>query len=175
MRDYHRRSVRLEGYDYTQNGYYFITVCIQNRECLLGKIVDGKVKMNDVGIMVNEIWNKLTQKYSQIRLAECIVMPNHLHAIIIKDTHVGAGLSRPKLTTINNAKGREDRAPTLGNIIAFFKYQTTKQYNQGGIINKFWQRNYYEHIIRNEREYFAIKRYIQNNPQNWEKDELFII
>jgi putative transposase len=168
---YHRRSVRLKGFDYSQNGYYFVTICLQNRECLLGNIIQGKMMLFDAGLIVNEWWQKLPTKYLGVRLDEFIVMPNHVHGIINID--VGAGYSRPQTNNSINIEGREDRAPTLGNIVAYFKYQTTKQYNQDGAIRKLWQRNYYEHIIRDEKEYCAIKQYIQDNPKNWEDDEMF--
>jgi len=153
-----RKQIRLKKYDYAQSGWYFVTICTQNRECLFGEIVDGKMKLNDVGNIIDTQWNGLLNRFHNIQLDEYVVMPNHFHGIII----------------IPSNNGRDNPAPTtLGRIIAYFKYESTKQINQyyvgAGIlpphtIKKIFQRNYYEHIIRNEEELHAIRRYIEKNP-----------
>lgn len=151
-----------------------MTICTQNRECVFGEIVDGKMQLNEIGNLVNTQWNKLINRFHNIELDEYVIMPNHFHGII----------------QIGSINGRDDRAPTsLGRIIAYFKYQTTKSINNivgvgfsdpnisGGntppqrkIFRKIFQRNYYEHIIQNEIEYEKIKKYIQLNPIMWERD-----
>jgi len=167
---HHRKTIRLKGYDYSQSGFYYVTVCTQNRECLLGEIIDRKMVLNEIGEIVDDILNSLPNRYKQIKLDIYQIMPNHVHGIII----------------INNRdNGRDNRAPTLGKIIAYFKQ--INQYLVGaGVIppsevtssesiipnnKKIFQRNYYEHIIRNENELNAIRQYIIDNPKNWEKDE----
>lgn len=157
-----RKLIRLSGYDYSQFGYYYITICTQNRKCLFGNIIDNKMVLNNIGIgkMIKNNWEFLP-KYFPVGLDEYQIMPNHIHSII---NIVGAGLSRP----------------TLGQIIAYFKYQTTKQINaryQTGAktaplqeFNKIWQRNYYEHVVRNESELLKIREYVKLNPQIWERD-----
>ena len=168
---HHRRSIRLPHYDYAQPGGYFITLCTQNRACLFGDIINGKMVLNDAGIMVEKYGNEIPQHFHNVILDEHAIMPNHFHGIIMI---VGAGLSRPIL---NNGRegneGREDRAPTVGNIVAYFKYQSTKHINiiHNGGFQKLWQRNYYERVIRGEKELFEMRQYIINNPANWEMDE----
>ncbi len=179
---HHRHSVRLKDYDYSLEGLYFITVCAQDKKCLFGKITDGVMRLNEAGRMVEEWYFKLQEKYPNIACMEHIIMPNHFHCII----HiVGAGSARPITSTetpteINNDEipHADDRAgkprpykPTVGQIIGFFKYQTTKEVN---LPTRLWQRNYYEHIIRNQHSYEEISDYIVTNPLRWEKDLLFV-
>ena len=93
---HHRKSIRLKGYDYSQAGLFFITICCQNRACLFGEIADGEMELNDAGIMVNNEWNKLPQRFNNIKLHECIVMPNHFHTMIGNRTRRGDPCGRPK-------------------------------------------------------------------------------
>jgi REP element-mobilizing transposase RayT len=186
---YDRQSIRMPGYDYSVNGYYFVTICIQNHECLMGSIENGKMEMNEKGNVIDKEWKMIPKRFVNVCLDVYQIMPNHMHGIIKINHSVGAGLSRP-----NNHKnvsndvnvnrhmgmfiGREDRAPTsmqptLGQIIGYFKYQTTKIINRADYRNRFWQRNYWDRIIRNEPEYFKIANYIRTNPENWEQDKLF--
>ena len=154
---HHRQSIRLKGYDYTQTGAYFVTICTQDRECLFGDVVDGEIRLNNVGQMVYRIWNDLSVKYPDIETDEFVVMPNHVHGIIVLP--VGAPLvgALSSGMTIDNAKNRAGTrpAPTLGDIVGVFKSITTHQYTDGArqkdwppFNKKLWQRNYYEHIIR---------------------------
>ena len=170
-----RRSIRLKEYDYSQSGAYFVTICTHDRECLFGEIIDGQMALNDAGKMIDEKWQELKTRFPNIELDEYAIMPNHFHGIITLNFKiVGAGSSCPDETTESPCdSGREDRAPTLGDIVGYFKYQTTKQFNATpdiGII-KLWQRNYYEHVIRNEDELNEIRQYIIDNPAKWDTDE----
>ncbi|MCP5104532.1 MAG: transposase [bacterium] len=175
-----RRSLRLQNYDYSKPGAYFVTICVQDRECLLGEIENGEMKLSEVGKVVNAFWPKVRDHFSNVELGQMVVMPNHIHAIIFITRR--GGVSPPESTELGVAgEGaktaplhRDSRLfPTLGKIIAYFKYETTKKINQlrdnPGV--KFWQRNYYEHIIRDRSELNKYRRYIQNNPANWEVDE----
>ena len=177
-----RKSIRLKGYDYSQAGLYFITICIQNRENLLGKIENDKMILNDAGKMVIKIFNEIPNDYTNTRLHEYIIMPNHFHAII---EIVGAdSISAQNMDLIKRAE--MDSAPTgtkttIPNIIQSFKRHTTIKYIDGVKNNnwqsfnkRLWQRNYWEHIIRNEKSYIEISEYIINNPINWKNDKLFI-
>jgi len=157
-----RRSIRLKGYDYTQPGAYFVTICTQNRECLFGQITDGKMVLNNAGRMVADSWEWLAEQYDHVLLDEWVVMPNHLHGIIVI-TDGGRGGSRTAPTV--------KRKP-IGRLIGAFKTVSTKQINQMRETSgaKLWQRNYYEHIIRNENELNRIREYIHNNPLKWEFD-----
>ncbi|MCL2682711.1 MAG: hypothetical protein FWE63_04395 [Bacteroidales bacterium] len=171
---HHRRSIRLKGYDYSQAGLYFVTICVRDREHLFGEIINGEMVLNEYGKIVNAEWQYLKTKYPHIELHGYVIMPNHFHGIIqISETSVGAGFARPICKHLSQFPlGRADPAPTatIGNIIGYFKYQTTKKIN---LSIKIWQRNYYEHIIRNNRSYKYIANYIINNPINWENDNFF--
>ncbi len=162
-----RKQIRLKGYDYSQNGYYFVTVCTQDKGNVMGEINGGDMKINEVGKMVEKWWLELANKYLNVKLWEYVLMPNHLHGII---EIVGAGFPRPKIEL-----GRGDRAPTLGNMIAYFKYQSTKDCRSLGCmrLDRLWQRNYYEHVIKSERELNNVRSYIQDNQKNWKKDKLY--
>lgn len=180
---HHRRSIRLKGYDYSQAGAYYVTTCIQGRECLFGYIKGGKILLNDAGRMVEKWWIELVNKFRDIELDEFIIMPNHIHGIII---NVGADLrvcpDNNNDTHTNNGdtdKGEHTGSP-LHRIIQWFKTMTSneyimaaKQYDWLRFNGKLWQRNYYEHSIRNETELNKIREYIINNPVNWELDENF--
>jgi putative transposase len=159
---HHRRSIRLKGYDYAQPGAYFVTICVRERECALGDVVDGGMVLNDLGEIVCESWSWLAEQYPYVTLDEWVVMPNHLHGIIIIDDDDGRGASRRTPTK---------RKP-LGQLVGAFKTVSTKRINQihdnAGTL--FWQRGFYEHIVRNERELDAIRQYITDNPLKWELD-----
>ncbi len=185
---HHRRSIRLKGYDYSQAGAYFVTICTQNRECLFGEIVQGEMCLNDAGKMIIRWWDELSNKFPMFDPDAFVVMPNHLHGIgIISD--VGATLGgRPELAMSglsDDEEGQPHRVaptqpitrPALGDIMGWFKTMATDEYIRGvkhlgwkPFQKKVFQRNYYEHIVRNERELNAILEYVQNNPTNWEKD-----
>jgi len=171
---HNRRSIRLKGYDYSQAGQYFITTCIQNRACLLGRVEDGAMQLNDAGKMVKEEWLKLLERFPNIRLHEFVVMPNHFHGILeIVD---GPPLGQPQ------GIGPTEVGPkrkTLGDMVGAFGSITTGEYIRGvknhnwqRFDRKLWQRNYWEHIIRNENAFNNISQYIKNNPRKWQEDKL---
>jgi REP element-mobilizing transposase RayT len=161
---HHRRSVRLRDYDYSCAGAYFVTICAYERECLFGDVVDGEVQLTPVGEIVRDEWMMTGKLRDCVVLDEFIVMPNHFHAVLMID-HVGA--IRRIAPTAGPASG------SIGAIIGQFKSAATKRINQfrdnpGGPV---WQRNYYERVIRADRELEGIRRYIAANPAKWEEDE----
>lgn len=184
---HHRRSIRLKGYDYTQPGAYFVTICTKNRECVLDDpIVNG---------IINDVWQALPLWFPTIELDEFMVMPNHTHFVVwnvgtplagVLDGNVGT--SRADVLDRGNMDGGKPRpyqipqpqkinlAPTLGDIVGAFKSLVFKVYLDWVEINdpsrraKFWQHNYYEHIVRTDRELNAIRQYIIDNPLNWKMD-----
>ena len=173
-----RRSIRLKEYDYAQPGAYFVTVVTQGRECLFGDIVDGELRLSDAGRMVDDALVGLPLYYDIVAIDTHIVMPNHIHAIIVINAHVGAGLV-PALGFVR--AGQPQRvAPTgrsLAAIVGRFKSMTTKAYIRGVVgeawpsfEGRVWQRNYYEHVIRNEVELQTTRCYIMNNPTRWPDD-----
>ncbi|MHB8881903.1 MAG: transposase [Thermodesulfovibrionales bacterium] len=173
---HHRQSIRLKGYDYSQAGAYFVTICTQNRECLFGDSVSGAMRLNDAGQMVRAVWNKIPDHFPNADIDESVVMPNHFHGIIIINT-VGAQFIAPcdrHLTNQNNKEGAINHAPTpVGEIVRALKARCTHAINQ--IQNTpghpVWQRNYYEQIIRSEEGMNRIRQYISENPMGWSEDE----
>lgn len=196
---HHRKSIRLKGYDYSLETSYFITICTQNREDILGEIDDKKIILNNAGNMVEGWLIGTKNKFNNILINEYVIMPNHLHCIISLTpvgadtqipTPVGADLcvcpDCPDNAELNRADTQvcpyeintQVRPCKLFEIIQWFKTMTTNEYIKGvknGIYPAFnkriWQRNYYERIIRNEAEFNAILEYIRNNPTNWLTDE----
>ncbi len=170
-----RHSIRLKGYDYTSEGAYFITIVTQGCECLFGEIVDGKMILNETGKMILKWWHKLPNKLPNVTLGAFVIMPNHFHGIIfITDERRGEGLSPRNNPNKLGGETPPLRKPTLGQIVGYFKYQSTKEMNMienTGTIAKLWQRNYYEHIVRNEKELQQKTDYILCNPFHWTDDE----
>jgi REP element-mobilizing transposase RayT len=164
-----RRSIRLQGYDYSQAGSYFVTICTQGRECLFGDIVDGEMRLNDTGRIVADEWIKTAEIRDEIELDEWVVMPNHFHGILVLIANVGAIHESPLHMTVS-----QRRNMAVPKIIGRFKMLSSKRINElrqspGA---KLWQRNYWEHIVRNETELNRIREYIHNNPAQWEMDKL---
>ena len=181
---YHRRSIRLNGYDYAQNGNYFLTLCTRNRECLFGDLRDGKMYLSNYGGMVNECWQEIPLHFPQIILHEYVIMPNHVHGIIEINNpqSTGANMGRCSDTVDVGANtvgvGANNYSPlrtpqsrpcgtsrTVGSVVRGFKIGVTKQMGFSP-----WQRNYYEHIIRNDESYQNIVQYMAQNPLKWEED-----
>lgn len=168
--NYHRRSIRLKGYDYSRAGAYFVTVCTQNLVCLLGDVVDGKMMLNDAGRMVEQWYIELENKYPDIKCDKFVCMPNHTHFIVI---NVGADL-RVRPDAVEHPSKGEHKSSPLRNVVQWFKTMTTNTYIRGvkqhgwpPFAGKLWQRNYYEHIVRNDDELNRIREYIINNPMQW--------
>ena len=162
---HHRRSIRLKGYDYSQAGLYFITICVENRLLLFGHIENGSMILNDAGNMVTTVWNEIPTHYPGFRLHEFVVMPNHFHGII---ETVGAG---PR------ACPNHTSAMSVSDIVHRFKTMSTKRYADGvkahgwpPFPGRLWQRNYYEHIIRSAQSLNRVREYIVSNPLRWELD-----
>lgn len=231
---HHRRSIRFKGYDYSQPGMYFVTICLQNKTCLFGKVVDGEMQLNDAGRMVEKWYQELQNKFPDIQCQEMVVMPNHFHCIIHNVGMVGADLrvcpsnkldssnlldnqnhdsdnqnhdsddqnhdsddrnrdlndsnhdsdNRNDISTKSNISGKpeilgEHIGSPLQSVVQWFKTMTTNEYIRGvknhhwpRFDGKLWQRNYWEHIIRNEKSYRNIAEYILNNPAKWHQDSL---
>jgi putative transposase len=208
----HRRSIRLKGYDYAREGAYFITVCTKAKEWLFGEVINGEMRLNDMGTAILQCWKGIPKHFPNAVLDEFIVMPNHIHGIIIFT--VGAKNISPDfcddkpdraknispipcvspipcygtvgakdilLCFIDGGRNRaKNISPlqhgttmTIGSVIRGFKIGVTKWARVNGASYNPWQRNYYEHIIRNETELNKIREYVINNPLNWETDENF--
>ena len=197
---HNRRSIRFKGYDYTQAGLYFITICCQNRACLFGEIENGKMMLNDAGAIANDCWLNIPNHFPNAILHEYVIMPNHVHGII---ELVGANNHSPKTnnhspvsklhspkTELHSPKNKKNnnsvigdnraknvsplRSPskTVGSVVRGFKIGVTKWMRQNTDTFYIWQRNYWEHIIRDDISYENISQYIINNPTKWNNDKL---
>lgn len=181
---HHRRSIRLKDYDYT-DGTYFVTICAHNRDCLFGDVVGETMMLNVYGEIVREEWLKTANVRCEVALDAFVVMPNHVHGIvmIVDDSKSNDGMK--KLDGEVSVVGAHSRAPlpkpnslyrpprSLGALIAGFKSIVTKRINvlrdtPGAPL---WQRNYYEEIVTNEKKLNAVREYILNNPANWALDK----
>lgn len=166
---HHRRSIRLKGYDYSQPGAYFVTICTQNRACLFGDVVDGKMRLNDIGRIVEQCWYHIPVHFAHVQLDAFMVMPNHVHGIIVlvDSGNVGATHASPLPT-----RPRGPQRKSIASIVGSFKSTVTKRINdyRGTPGLPVWQRNYYEHIIRDEQSLIRIREYIANNPFQWALD-----
>ena len=165
---HHRRSIRLSGYDYSQSGGYFVTICAEKRACLFGTVTDGTVRLNDTGQIVQSKWLALADRFPHITLDSFVVMPNHIHGVIF----VGAQFIAPSssLRHMDEAAGAMNRAPTLGEVVRTYKAICARAIRCSGYVNFKWQRNYYEHVIRSENSLNCIRRYIVDNPVRWDCD-----
>ncbi len=156
----HHKSIRLKDYDYSQNGAYFVTICVNERQNLLSNIVIENgftapiMDLTEMGIEAEKTIQYLNGKYENA-FDKYVIMPNHLHCIIVLEM--------------------SDGNPLLYDIVKQLKTYTTKRYNEihGTKTDKLWQRNYYEHVIRNEMDYRAIWQYIDDNPAKWLEDEYY--
>ncbi len=167
----HRRSIRLQRYDYSCAGAYFVTICTQNRECLFGEMVDGAMRLNAAGKVVEQCWQEIPTHFPHVELDEFVVMPNHVHGILaIGDFGVAAGEPANDYSPLR--KGPAGTARTIGSMVRGFKIGVTKWMRQTHTIHEVWQRNYWEHIIRDEAELVHIRAYICDNPARWELDQL---
>jgi putative transposase len=166
---HHRRSIRLKNYDYTQPEYYFITICTYHRENTLGIIQNGEMECSKFGKIAEVYWQRLPTIFSYMKLDEYVIMPNHIHGIIqIIETS-----QNPNITNPNSKSGSIPHS--INAIVQNFQSITTRKINKLENIRgtPFWQRNFYEHVIRNEISLMEIQKYIRNNPLQWEMDRLY--
>ncbi|EKU98422.1 transposase [Leptolyngbya sp. PCC 7375] len=181
---HHRRSVRLRGHDYSSSGLYFITICTYQRQCLFGEIVNGEMRLNALGEIVETEWLKTSEIRPKWRLEAWIIMPNHIHGIVtieqqqksIKHGTIARVHGVAPLRDATQLKGIAHRKPdSISSFVAGFKSVTTKQINisRNTPRTPVWQRNYYDHIIRNNFSLRQIEQYIQNNPTTWQSDQLY--
>ncbi|MDP3449347.1 MAG: hypothetical protein Q8R87_02115 [Anaerolineaceae bacterium] len=190
QKHFHRHSIRLPAYDYSDAGSYFITLLTHGRESIFGKIIDEKVRLTQAGRIIWEVWKTLPERYSSVELDAAIVMPNHFHAIItINDvSEVRAihelPLHQPAMAQAYLDQGKSEREKNrinrrrmlLPKVVGYFKMQTGKKINElrNTPGQPVWHRNYYEHIICNDEEFETISDYIEFNPSSWgSNDEYF--
>jgi len=167
MFNYHyRRCPRLKGYDYSQPGYYFITICVKHMVCCFGEIKVGQMILNEYGRIVENYWRNLPKYYKNCALDEFIIMPNHIHGVV----------------NIVAADLKSARTPTLSMMVQGFKIFSTRKIHEGAdfksartdsqLMNKFhWQRSFYDSIVRDDDSLYRIRQYIRDNPKNWQIDK----
>ena len=173
-------STRLRGYDYSQAGAYFVTICVQQHQCLFGDVVNAEMDLNELGTIANECWLAIPEHFPYVELDEYVVMPSHAHGIVVI-TDDGAGVQRRdvQLNVPTSNAPRDPSNPfsmmspkhkTLSIIVRTYKAAVTTRCREMDCYDFVWQANYYDHIIRNEREWNAIAKYIYENPANWNAD-----
>jgi len=151
-----RRSMRLKDYDYSSNGAYFVTICAHRRLCRFGDIDKDEMQLNAVGRIIASCWAEIPEHFPMVSLDAWVIMPNHLHGIIV---------------IMGDGTFQERRPPSLGIIIGSFKSAATRRLNDlQGRSELLWQRNYYEHVIRDEASLHRVRKYIEENPARWKYD-----
>ena len=163
-------SIRLQGYDYSSTGPFFVTICTHEKRCIFDRIVEACVELNRMGRVVRECWNSVPVHFPQVSLHEFAIMPNHVHGIVEIGSQVGAQhaapLPRPRSKTDSGLK-----AGSLGAVVRSFKAAVAKQAREElGWHGPVWQRNYFERVVRNGQEFADASRYIAENPARWEWD-----
>jgi len=182
---HHRRSIRMKGYDYSQAGQYFITICVQDRACLFGKIENGKMILNEYGKIAHNEWMRTPEIRPNVEIGEFIIMPNHMHGIIhimcqgVLNSCANRGELNSPLFAISHSPNIRgvcntpliSPSQTIGAIVRGYKSAVTKQLGLLNLNQQIWQRNYYENIINNDQSYQNISNYIVNNPAKWNGDK----
>jgi Transposase and inactivated derivatives len=170
--DHRRRNIRLQSYDYSQAGAYFVTICAYQRRCLFGKIVDDEMRLNEAGQTAERCWQTIPEYFSHVDLDAFVIMPNHVHGVLfIRDAFVvGANNHSPLSAHPHTTDSARGTSKTLGSIVRGFKIGVTKWFRANSDILDVWQRNYYEHIIRDEVSLSRCREYIVNNPLQWALD-----
>jgi REP element-mobilizing transposase RayT len=178
---HHRRSIRLKGYDYTQPGAYFVTCCSYKRAEIFGRVRHGEIELSALGVIVHNEWRRSAKVRKEIQLFEdeFVVMPNHIHAIVriietaeITGTHLLNGRTPSTPTNASQSVPLRLARRSLGSFLAGFKASVTSRAKRELNMTSIWQRNYFEHIIRNEVDFNNIWHYIDTNPLHWQEDKL---
>ncbi len=196
---HHRRSIRLQGYDYSRAGAYFVTILVKSRACVLGEVVEGEMHLSEIGEIVEEVLESVSARYPGVEIDAYVIMPNHVHVIIVI-TEDGEAAAKESGARSDSVRAEHDlplpaladsltvsespdeqalvrlhrRQMLLPKIVGYFKMNAAKRANLilGASGQPFWQRNYYEHIIRDADALDRIRTYIANNPANWSQDQL---
>jgi len=179
---YPRKIIRLQDYDYTREGLYFITICCYKHACYFGHVSQGEMVLNEIGNIASKCWSEIPNHFPQTALHEFVIMPNHMHGIIeligkpVGSRH-GVTLQHGKPNTSNHENANKFGKPISGSIpviVNQYKASVKRWCNQNGHDHFSWQRRYHEHIIRHAHAYRNISEYIRNNPLHWEKDDFYM-
>lgn len=205
-----RRSLRLQNYDYSQAGFYFITICCHGNVCRFGCIGNDEMVLNDYGIIARQEWIALPARFPTVQLDLFQIMPNHMHGIVVlsstgspgaitqnqpvgvgqgqalplRDAHIHTGglpdaNSSPVGAPLAGARSEVIFTPTIGDVVGAYKSLVANKClmvskSKNNWLGRFWQRNFYEHVIRDEESYLKIADYIETNPQRWAEDEYHV-
>jgi putative transposase len=169
----HRRSIRLPDYDYAGPGAYFITIVTYRRQCLFGDIVHGETRLSAMGKIADEHWRAIPGHFPQVELGTYVIMPNHVHGILVIHENGMATNSSPSVGTrhASSLPPHGVKPKSIGAIVGSFKSSVTKRIGRELSATAIWQRNYYEHIIRDDEEHHRIHKYIEANVSNWVMDD----
>ncbi|MGZ6317531.1 MAG: transposase [Anaerolineales bacterium] len=174
----HRRSIRLQGHDYSQSGAYFVTIVTAGRQCLFGQIVNDEMQLNVLGQVAQDQWEKLLKRFPHVELGAFVIMPNHIHGIVIIHGRRGTAGCAQDLDdeSLRRAPTEQFGKPVPGSIPTIIRSYKSAVANRINLMRgrrgyPVWQRNYYEHIIRNEKDWDRIHRYIGSNPGMWAEDQ----
>jgi REP element-mobilizing transposase RayT len=169
-----RKRNRLVGYDYAQDGYYFVTICVIGRQEIFGQIKNEKMILNEYGRIVHNQWLWLEKQYPYIKLDQYVIMSNHVHGIILLNSEninsVGTGRAEINVGTGRDLSLRGIKIKSLSNLVGAFKTTSSKLIRINGLSEFAWQRSFYDHIIRNHKSLQNIRRYIYYNPARWDSD-----
>lgn len=173
---YRNKSIRLQNWDYSWNAAYFVTICTHQRRCFFGEVVSGKMKLSPVGIIADILWHEIKNHAQNVELGAYVVMPNHIHGILILNGNNNVGtthaLSLLQQQTIGQQRFQNQGKNTLSSIVGSYKSAVTRHARRLGF-DFAWQPRFYEHIIRNEKSFENISNYIINNPEKWGNDRMF--
>ena len=176
-----RRTIRLRDFNYRQPGFYFITTCVENHKIMFGTIANDKMHLNRNGLIVEQVWRRLPQRFPGIELDQYVVMPNHMHGIIIlqdeqpilyRKVHIERVPERFN-ATVQNAARPYKQMPDLGQMIRSFKAEVSYRIHRTGNPGFTWQKRYYESVLSDEKALEFTRLYIVNNPARWALDKLY--
>lgn len=169
MKEYTRKSIRLKDFDYTTPWWYYVTICTYEHNYYFGKIIDSIVFLNKAGEIAKDCWLKISEHFHNVELDYYVIMPNHLHGIIIINEK---GVEAQYIEPLQKERCYQNIVrSSLGSIVRSFKAAVTRECARNNIPDFKWQRNYYERIIRNEKELYNIRRYIEQNSLKWELEK----
>ncbi len=162
---YERKTNRLKNFDYSAPNYYFVTICVKERKELFGEVENQGMRLNTIGKIAQDFWQKIPEHYLNVKLDECIFMPNHMHGILIfQPVRAGIDLCNPMMEAGSLRYG------DLSQVVAAFKSISSKAIRKAGLADFNWQKSFYDHVIRKDKSVDRIREYIRNNPLKWELD-----
>lgn len=165
-----RKSIRLKEYNYSGAGFYFVTICTDDKKHLFGKIVDNEMHLNAAGEAAQKCWLEIPEHYPNVKSDVSVVMPNHIHGILIIEESTNARAQN--IVPLRN-QFQKIASGSVGAVVRGYKIGVTKWLRQNTSVQEVWQKNFYEHIIREEESLLQIQEYILNNPASWKKDKLY--